>query len=102
RAHLRFWWRAVYAHKFTSAEALFDAESALWGRAADERGGRAAVQVRTIVLADVGEVHKRRVNVRDNDAYALWPAGVPRDDPAERREAGTRFKLEISTPVAQS
>src|SRR5687768_1199811 len=34
RGHLRFWWRACRAHRYTSGERLFADESALWGQTA--------------------------------------------------------------------
>ncbi len=63
RAHLRFWWRALYAHPYGTAKELYDAERALWGGAADDgkndesegegkeekrnkKGGRSPVEVR--------------------------------------------------------
>ena len=46
RGHLRFWWRALYGHQYETPEKLYAAESALWGRAADDNGGRSAVEVR--------------------------------------------------------
>ena len=33
RGHLRFWWRTCHAARYATAEALFDAESKVWGQA---------------------------------------------------------------------
>lgn len=51
RGHLRFWWRALYAAQYTSADALHQRESALWGRAATDDGGRSAVEIRLFACA---------------------------------------------------
>jgi CRISPR-associated protein Cmr1 len=50
RGHLRFWWRALYGHQYTTSQELYAAESALWGRPADNTGGRSELDVR---VADV-------------------------------------------------
>jgi hypothetical protein len=39
RGHLRFWWRALSGHKYETAAKLYEGESKLWGRAADDQGG---------------------------------------------------------------
>lgn len=41
RGHLRFWWRALYGGQYASSEALFRAESALWGAAAVQQSSTA-------------------------------------------------------------
>lgn len=46
RGHLRFWWRALNGHCFNTSTELYKKESALWGRAADNDGGRSAIEVR--------------------------------------------------------
>ncbi|HLV12164.1 MAG TPA: RAMP superfamily CRISPR-associated protein, partial [Trueperaceae bacterium] len=51
RGHLRCWWRALYAAQYTSADALHQRESALWGRAATDDGGRSAVEIRLFACA---------------------------------------------------
>lgn len=106
RGHLRFWWRALYAQMFANAEELHRRESALWGRAAKDDGGRSAVEVR-VVVTKVGVVDDRPIQlVPGNDqtpgAYALWPArGVPNQDKptASRRQSDTRFQLTLKVAV---
>src|SRR5690606_15644684 len=54
RGHLRFWWRALYAAQYANADALYKRESALWGRAATDDGGRSAVEIRVSVEGTPG------------------------------------------------
>lgn len=79
RGHLRFWWRATSGAGFTTAEQLFDAESALWGNT--KTPGQVRVQVR---VTDAGQQvrpirHERRSNGKmmpdfgNYPAYALFP-----------------------------
>lgn len=37
RGHLRFWWRATAGAQYTTPQALFEAEEALWGSAASDK-----------------------------------------------------------------
>jgi CRISPR-associated protein Cmr1 len=46
RGHLRFWWRALYGRQYDTPQKLYEAESALWGRPADDDGGRSEVELR--------------------------------------------------------
>jgi CRISPR-associated RAMP protein, Cmr1 family len=80
RGHLRFWWRALYAHNYDSPTALYVAESERWGRSADEHGGRSAVEL-CIHVEYTGQVDDTDIQLYDSQkaratvgAYALWPA----------------------------
>jgi CRISPR-associated protein Cmr1 len=95
RGHLRFWWRALYGHLYESAEELYKAESALWGRPADDKGGRSEVEVRVDVVSKP-EPDTSRVSIGTVDGYALWPAREPH---ADRRPPGTQFTLTIIGPL---
>ena len=64
RGHLRFWWRALYASQCSSAQELYQRESALWGRAATDDGGRSAVEIRVGV---------ERTGGTDNSEIRLYP-----------------------------
>jgi CRISPR-associated protein Cmr1 len=102
RGHLRFWWRALYGHedRFASAEALYAAESALWGRSAKgNKGGRSAVEVRIKMFDDVPAKDISPIDVAGTSGYALWPAR-PNKDP--RRPPGTRFELALEAPRNQA
>jgi len=46
RGHLRFWWRACHAARYATSDALFAAESALWGNT--ETPSVAQVEVETL------------------------------------------------------
>ncbi|MEJ5233711.1 MAG: type III-B CRISPR module RAMP protein Cmr1 [Geminicoccaceae bacterium] len=104
RGQLRFWWRALHAHLHPTPRALHEAESALFGRAADEGGGRSAVDVR-ISGVTAGSVDRTEVRLYGAQAtpgaYAVFPAraeagGTPT---APRRSPGTRFTLELLAPT---
>lgn len=106
RGQLRFWWRALHAHEYGSPRALWEAESALFGRAADEAGGRSPIELRVVCdrraeLKDVGAVDRSEIEInRTPGAYALFPAraeagGTPT---APRRKPGMQFTLELRAP----
>ncbi len=103
RGHLRFWWRALrgHEHEFPSANDLYEAESLLWGRAAADKGGRSAVEIR-VELQRAGEIDASDIHlVHTPGAYALWPARAEHrmDTPAApRRQPGTRFRLTLTAP----
>jgi CRISPR-associated protein Cmr1 len=105
RGHLRFWWRALYAAQYGNADALYQRESALWGRAATtDDGGRSAVEVRIRIEraggTDNSEIRLNRGQGQQATpgAYALWPArGETRTTTptAPRRQPGTQFQLTL-------
>lgn len=104
RGHLRFWWRALYAAQYANADALYQRESALWGRAATDDGGRSAVQIRVSVerAGDTDSSEIRLFSSRDQPAtpgaYALWPARAEtktKTPTAPRRQPGTQFQLTL-------
>jgi CRISPR-associated protein Cmr1 len=102
RGHLRFWWRALYASQCLSAEALFQRESALWGRAETDDGGRSAVEIRVDVEGNGGALDDSDINLQQTPgAYALWPARAEKKQgqvvrpPAPRRQPGTQFQLTL-------
>ncbi len=106
RGQLRFWWRALHAHEFPSPRELWEAESALFGRAADETGGRSPVELR-VQIERAAEIDREDIRLYPKDdkpatpgAYALFPAraeagGTPT---APRRKPGTQFTLELRGP----
>ncbi len=110
RGHLRFWWRALKAHEYGNPKELYIAESALWGRAATDEGGRSAVEIRIEVeqAGTIDESDIRLYDSRDGEAtpgaYALWPARAKRErgevkaPPAPRRRPGTRYRLTLVAP----
>jgi CRISPR-associated protein Cmr1 len=104
RGHLRFWWRALYSHRYQSAEELYARETELWGRAATEKGGRSAVGIR-INIEKTGRIDDSDIRQQGEGAYALWPARAEKKQgqvtklPAQRRRPGTQFELNIVAPV---
>lgn len=104
RGHLRFWWRALYASQCSSAEELYKHESALWGRAATDDGGRSAVEIR-VDVERVGETDNSDIRLYPSQgqratpgAYALWPARAEtrtNTPTAPRRTPGTQFQLTL-------
>jgi CRISPR-associated protein Cmr1 len=104
RGHLRFWWRALYAAQCASVEELYKRESALWGRAATDDGGRSAVEIRVRVERAGGtdntgiRLYPGQGQQATPGAYALWPArGETRTNTptAPRRQPGTQFQLTL-------
>lgn len=100
RGHLRFWWRCLYAAQFANADALYQRESALWGRAATDDGGRSAVEIRVSVEGTPGSPDTSDIDLQQTPgAYALWPARAERRQgqkpPAPRRKPGTKFLLTL-------
>lgn len=107
RGHLRFWWRALYASQCANAEALYRRESELWGRAANDGGGRSAVELRVSFEGNVGAIDDSDIDLlRTPGAYALWPARAEKRQgqvvkpPAPRRKPGTQFQLMLKVPAA--
>lgn len=107
RGHLRFWWRALYGHRYACATGLYADEARTWGQAAKNDGGRSPVEARVEVV-DVGEVEKGDIRLFSKGgqsatpgAYALWPARASRDKTgAAHRRVGTKFKLTLSCPAS--
>lgn len=100
RGHLRFWWRALYGPQYANADALYQRESALWGRAATDDGGRSAVEIR-VSIERAGGTDNSEIRLYPGQgqqatpgAYALWPArAATKTPPAPRRQPGTQFQL---------
>lgn len=99
RGHLRFWWRALQSGSDVSSEELYAKEARLWGKAADECGGRSAVE--TIVeVRSAGTVETADIKPNARGSYALWPARAPiNGEAARRRKAGVQFRLTIVLPA---
>ena len=87
---------------------MYKDESERWGRAADEHGGRSAVEI-SVHVTHPGQVDTTDIQLYDSKeakatvgAYALWPA---REDKkkglatAPRRRPGTRFCLTLRVPA---
>lgn len=111
RGHLRFWWRALYAAHEPNSAALYKRESALWGRAATDDGGRSAAEVRVSVecagSTDSSEIrlYPSQGQQRTPGAYALWPARAEtrtNTPTAARRQPGTRFQLTLKVPAVHA
>ena len=102
RGHLRFWWRALHAHRFAGRpRTLYEEEARIWGRAGDENGGgRSQIELRVSVL-NRSEIDAGNVRFQDPGAYALWPARrTGQDQPAPRRCPGLEFRLTVSASCA--
>ena len=106
RGQLRLWWRALYAHQCGSARELAGHEAALWGGAGNATNGGKPRRSLIDIWVDRVEAPDRpdasTVDVRDSDAYALWPArGNPKKNlpAAQRWPAGSlRFCLHVRGP----
>jgi CRISPR-associated protein Cmr1 len=104
RGQLRFWWRALAVQRFSGSGELYRRESALFGRAADEGGGRSQVELRVRVAA-ASEIDESDIRLygagATPGAYALFPARAEAKgtETAPRRKPGTRFTLELRAPA---
>jgi CRISPR-associated protein Cmr1 len=107
RGQLRYWWRCLYAHRFTGNAALYAEEKSLWGGIAKEHRDIVASPVQVYVRkADaIGPGNTTLVsNVapdpgHDKDAYALWTVNGGDGKPnAERRAPGQTFTLVVRPP----
>lgn len=102
RGHLRFWWRALYGSRYSGAgdaKALYEAESALWGRAAEKgaEAGRSAVEL----WVEEHSAQWEHVTLEQQSVeaqYALWPA---REPVAEIGAQGVEFVLRVRCPRGQ-
>lgn len=106
---LRFWWRALRGHGFKTSAELHEAESALWGRAAKDKGGRSEVEIRIHGIKPA-EIVDNDIRLNHPDSYALWPARKEKADtrrnkpevpPAPRRKPGTEFTLSVRCPSSR-
>lgn len=100
RGHLRFWWRALQWSALTDPMELYQAEMELWGRAANDSGGRSQLEVSAVVTHQ-SSIDRNDVNPNAPGGYALWPARKGTSDPAAapRRQPRVRFRLGVSAPV---
>lgn len=104
RGQLRFWWRALYGAHHANPDALYQRESALWGRAATDDGGRSAVEIR-VSVERLGGTDNSDIRLYPGQgqqatpgAYALWPARAEtrtNTPTAPRRQPGTQFQLTL-------
>jgi CRISPR-associated protein Cmr1 len=104
RGQLRFWWRALYGAHHANPDALYQRESALWGRAATDDGGRSAVEIR-VSVERIGGTDNSDIRLYTGQgqqatpgAYALWPARAEtrtNTPTAPRRQPGTQFQLTL-------
>jgi CRISPR-associated protein Cmr1 len=103
RGLLRFWWRALNGHNCKSSNELYARESKLWGRAAEDGGGRSAVELRVAVEPQPGKPDSSDIRLSAPGSYALWPARAETRSnlpPAPRRLPGTKFLLSLAAPAA--
>ena len=92
RGALRFWWRAVHGHCFTTSRSLHEAEASLWGEAAGGPGRRSRVDLSIVRLSQPALPDDREP--RDDQAYALFPARRERGGGWRRRLCpGAAFRL---------
>ncbi|MGH7098283.1 MAG: type III-B CRISPR module RAMP protein Cmr1 [Stellaceae bacterium] len=103
RGHLRFWWRALQRDPELLADPakLAAAEAALWGKAADNAGGRSPVEIRVEILHS-SQIDRDNVDANSVAGYALWPARQGEQDPAPapRRRPGVRFHLHVTASAS--
>ncbi len=107
RGHLRFWWRALYGSRFTTAAELFAAESALWGGVHGQQVTRSAVEITCRAQTpDESLLDRSNVAPQDPHGYALWPAREEKKQGVVTTPAGERWRrldwtLTLSVPSGQ-
>jgi CRISPR-associated protein Cmr1 len=103
RGHLRFWWRALYAHQCSSGQELAQRERALWGGMGAEGAKRSQVELRVVVDGASKQEDSSDIRSSSEGAYALWPAratkGKKVEPPAPRVRPGVRFQLHLHAPA---
>ncbi len=99
RGHLRFWWRALHAQEYDNAQALYLAESKLWGGPAGEHEGigRSPVELR---VDRIESAKIQDAELKDERGYATFPGRAQSDGTpaAKLRWSGTRFRLRLRFP----
>ena len=103
RGHLRFWWRACVAHRYDSAERLFEDEAEIWGATSGDTGIPAKVDVEVeirnpgLAFPSDNETLSDRQWQRDDDfpAYALFPFQKKTNQPARRAQEDVSFILRL-------
>ncbi len=101
RGSLRFWWRALYASSFADqAKQVFE-EQRIFGAATDGDVSGPGIRLTCTVdePAKLAPLQTSENGAQAQDAYALWPADMPRHDIAPRRQPGVKFILTLSCAV---
>ncbi|SEK95699.1 CRISPR-associated protein Cmr1 [Stigmatella aurantiaca] len=108
RGHLRFWWRALYAHQYPSSQELAQRERDLWGGIGANGAKRSQVELRVAVNSESRKEDPSDIGQTSKGAYALWPAramtGKGRGEgqpPAPRLSPGIRFQLYLQAPAGR-
>lgn len=97
RGHLRFWWRALHAHRFLAAnsgtptQSLFCEESRLWGGVTKPDPRHSVVDV---VVSAVQSGKPFRCRNTSAPGYALFPFRQAR--PSQEGLEGVSFKLALA------
>lgn len=73
KASLRFWWRALYGHRYPTSKDLHEAESKLFGSAKGNEGVASPVAV-GVVQIQAPELHRLNLPQGDPMAGAYFPA----------------------------
>ena len=105
RGHLRFWWRALYAHQYSDAKALYAAERLRFGgmsdhKGQDDQGSRCPVELHVSQVFGT-DLDQTDLDYRSKGFYALWPAQSLRQEnkpQAPRYKAGLSFRLRLTFP----
>lgn len=97
RGMLRFWWRALHAHRYASPSDLWKAECGVWGGVGARHAVRSPVEVRA-AIDKRGRSDDTPVSLSMDGAYALFPARKP---PTARRLPPTRFTLTVTCPPSR-
>lgn len=109
RGHLRFWWRALFAHEYADHKALYAAEKARFGGMSEHKDkgqgeglqgeSRSFVELQVLKVQSSRETHTDP-SMYDKDFYALWTAKSQSNGTltAPRYESGLSFTLTATFP----
>ena len=101
RGNLRMWWRALLkdTELLDTPRRLYELEAQLWGRAADDHGGRSQVEIR-IERPKQSGVDDSAVGLATPEGYVLFPSRIPRNNEKglPRYRPGLSARLIISGP----
>jgi len=112
RGHLRFWWRALFAHTCKDAAELYKREAALWG-GAGSGGAKKVAATRSQVEVWIEVTAPGELDIDDIDpqktpgAYVLFPARSEKVRGQETRPSAPRrntvcFQLTVRAPTAHA
>lgn len=95
RGHLRFWWRALNGHRYSSLSQLFQAESRIWGSAASSHGNPSRVDITVKPLKQPDMLDPKKIQDLKGDSSVAY-CGYGLFDSKTPVEGLGRFPFEVT------